>query len=438
MKLACLLNRLLACALAFATLLPLMAHAQLAPSPNAAVQSAAAAQKQPLLDSLREFVNIETGSRDHEGITQATELLGNKLRALGGQIEFIEPLEATNYRMMDTPDKIGRMVKATFKGTGTKRILLIAHIDTVYPKGMAAKQPFRIGTGIDGDKAYGLGISDDKQGVAMVVHIVAMLRALNFNEYGTLTVLVNGDEEISSPGSRAELTKAGSEHDAVLSFEATRTNGDKLSLATSGIASVELKVEGRASHAGAAPERGVNALYELSHQIMQMRDLSQNDKGLKLNWTVAQSGTNRNVIPAYATAQADVRVIRVADYDGIEATVRQKAKTQLLADAKVTVNFERRRPPLEATAANRKLAAHAQTIYAELGRKLEVDDQPEGGGTDAAFAALKTEAPVIERFGLQGFGGHTADNEYVLLDTIEARLYLAARLVMDVSRGKGL
>ena len=417
-----------------ATLMSAPAHAQLARSPDAAVQAAAAAQRQPLLASLKEFVDIETGSRDHEGITQATELLGSKLRALGGQVQFIEPLEATNYRMMDTPEKIGRMVKATFTGTGSKRIMLIAHIDTVYPKGMAAKQPFRI----EGDKAYGLGISDDKQGVAMVVHVVAMLKALNFNEYGVLTVLVNGDEEISSPGSRAELIKAGGEHDAVLSFEATRTNSDKLSLATSGIASVELKVEGRASHAGAAPERGVNALYELSHQIMQMRDLSQNDKGLKLNWTVAQSGTNRNVIPAYATAQADVRVLRVADYDGIEATVREKAKKQLLPDAKVTVNFERRRPPLEATAANRKLAAHAQTIYAELGRKLEVDDQPEGGGTDAAFAALKTQAAVVERFGLQGFGGHTADNEYVLLETVEARLYLAARVVMDVARGKGL
>jgi glutamate carboxypeptidase len=398
------------------------------------VQAAAAAQKQPLLDSIREFVNIETGSRDHEGITQATELLGEKLRALGAMVEFIEPQEATNYRMMDTPEKIGRMVKATFKGTGTKRILMIAHMDTVYVKGMAAKQPFRI----DGDKAYGLGISDDKQGVAMVLHVAAMLRAMNFREYGTLTILVNGDEEISSPGSRFELTKAGSEHDAVMSFEATRTANDKLSLATSGIASVELKVEGRASHAGAAPERGVNALYELSHQILQMRDLSQNDKGLKLNWTVSQAGTNRNVIPAYASAQADVRVLRVSDYDGIEATVRERAKNQLLPQAKVIVNFERRRPPLEVTAANRKLAAHAQNIYAELGRKLEVDDQPEGGGTDAAFAALKTSAPVVERFGLQGFGGHTADNEYVLLDTIEARLYLAARLVMDVSRGKGL
>ncbi len=424
----------LACLLLGAAFVTATAQAQLAPSPNLAVQNAATAQKQPLLDSLKEFVNIETGSRDHEGITQATELLAVKLRALGGQVQFIEPQEATNYRMMDTPDKIGRMVKASFTGTGSKRILMIAHIDTVYPKGMAAKQPFRI----DGNRAYGLGISDDKQGVAMVVHVVAMLQALNFKEYGTLTVLVNGDEEISSPGSRAELTKAGSEHDAVLSFEATRTTSDKLSLATSGIASVVLKVEGRASHAGVAPERGVNALYELSHQILQMRDLSQNDKGLKLNWTVSQAGTNRNVIPAYATGQADVRVLRVADYDGIEATVREKAKNQLLPEAKVTVDFERRRPPLEATAANRKLAAHAQSIYAELGRKLEVDDQPEGGGTDAAFAALKTQAAVVERFGLQGFGGHTADNEYVLLDTVEARLYLAARVVMDVARGKGL
>jgi glutamate carboxypeptidase len=169
-----------------------------------------------------------------------------------------------------------------------------------------------------------------------------------------------------------------------------------------------------------------------------MRDLSQNDKGLKLNWTVSQAGNNRNVIPAYATAQADVRVLRVADYDGIEATVREKVKNQLIPQAKITVNFERRRPPLEATDANRKLAAHAQTIYAELGKQLEVDDQPEGGGTDAAFAALKTQAAVVERFGLQGYGGHTADNEYILLDTIEARLYLATRVVMDVARGKGL
>jgi glutamate carboxypeptidase len=417
-----------------AALLSSAAVSQTQPQADLVLQRAVTAQRQPLLDTLREFVNIETGSRDVEGLTQATELLAGKLRALGGVVELIEPTDATTYRMEDTPERIGRMVRATFKGSGSKRILMIAHMDTVYLKGMLARQPFRV----EGKRAYGLGISDDKQGVAMVVHVVGLLKSLNFAEYGTLTVLVNADEEISSPGARALLSRAGAEHDAVMSFEASRADTDKLSLATSGIASVALKVEGRASHAGGAPERGVNALYELSHQILQMRDLSEPHLGLKLNWTVSQAGTNRNVIPAHASAQADVRVLRVADYDRIEATVRERAKTQLLPQSKVTVIFERRRPPLEVTPANRKLAAQAQSIYSELGKTLVVDDQPEGGGTDAAFAALETKAPVVERFGLQGFGAHSADNEYVLLDSIEPRLYLATRLIMDVARGKGL
>ena len=136
--------------------------------------------------------------------------------------------------MEDTPAQTGRIVRATFRGTGTKKILLIAHMDTVYLQGMLAKQPFRI----DGDRAYGLGISDDKQGIAVILHTVAMLQALDFREYGTLTVLVNADEEISSPASRALLTQLGAEHDATLSFEASRHDSDKLALAKIGRAHV--------------------------------------------------------------------------------------------------------------------------------------------------------------------------------------------------------
>jgi glutamate carboxypeptidase len=126
----------------------------------------------------------------------------------------------------------------------------------------------------------------------------------------------------------------------------------------------------------------------------------------------------------------------VADYDDIEKKVRERIKNQLVPDAKVEMNFERRRPPLEATAASRALAKHAQQIYSELGKKLVVDDVAEGGGTDAAFAALNTKAAVIERFGLQGFGAHSADAEYVLIDSIEPRLYLLTRMIMDVSQSK--
>jgi glutamate carboxypeptidase len=401
-------------------------------APDARIAALAAKEKPALLETLKELVSIESGSRDLEGLEKISDLIAAKFKAMGGEVELIDP-SADAYRMEDTPEKIGRVVRATFKGTGKKKIMLIAHMDTVYTVGMLNKQPFRV----EGDKAYGLGIADDKQGVAVITHTVAMLQALKFKDYGTLTVLINGDEEISSPGSRTLITRLGGEHDAVLSFEGSSVKEDKLSLATAGIASVALNVTGKASHAGSAPELGVNALYELSHQILQMRDLSDPATGLKMNWTISKSGSNRNVIPASATAGADVRVLKVSDYDRIEKQVQERVKKQLIPEAKVEMKFERRRPPLEATDASRALAKHAQQIYKdELGKPLGADDAVAGGGTDAAFAALKTKAPVVERFGLQGFGAHSADAEYVLVDSIEPRLYLATRMVMDLSRSK--
>jgi len=416
-------------ALRFVALLALMGGALA--QPVEPVLSLAKKEKQPFLDTLKDLVSIETGSRDLEGLEKAAYLIAGRLQALGGKVDLIDPT-ADAYRMADTPAKIGKIVRARFEGKGTRRILLLAHMDTVYLRGMLAKQPFRI----EGDRAYGLGIADDKQGVALVLHALAILKAIDFRDYGLVTVLINADEEMSSPGSRKLITREGERHDAVFSCESSRVDSDKLALATAGIASVILKVKGRASHAGSAPEMGRNALYELAHQILQTRDLSNPSTGLKMNWTLASAGTNRNVIPAEASATADVRVLRVADYDRIEREVRGRIRNRLISDTQVEMTFERRRPPLESNAAARALGAHAQKVYAEIGRKLAVDAVAEGGGTDAAFAALESKAATLERFGLQGFGAHSNDAEYVLLDSIEPRLYLLARMVMDVSLGK--
>lgn len=398
----------------------------------AAVAALAESEQPKLLDTLKALVNIETGSTHRDGLDTAAEFIAARLKALNGEVEIIEAPAADIYPLEGVPDRFGRVVRATFRGTGSKRIMLIAHMDTVYPVGMLSKQPFRV----DGNLAYGLGIADDKQGVATIIHVVAMLQALNVRDYGVLTVLINGDEEISSPASRKLITKLGSEHDAVLSFEASNRNSDKLSLATSGIAMATMTVKGKSSHAGGSPERGVNALYEMAHQILQLRDLSVPETGLKMNWTVANAGIVRNMIPPGAQAWADVRLLRIDDLLALESKVNARIKNKLLPDSAVTVTFENRRPPLEATAASRALAAHAQTIYRELGKTLVIDAEAEGGGTDAAFAALKTKAPVIERFGLQGFGAHSADAEYVLISSIQPRLYLATRLVMDIASGK--
>lgn len=387
-------------------------------------------EQQAYLDTLQELVSIESGSADIDGLNRIADRIAARLRALGGDVEFVEP-PAGMVRFQNTPPRTGKSVVGRFRGTGSGRILLLAHMDTVYPRGMLASQPFRV----EGDRAYGLGIADDKHGVALILHLIATLKALDFSDYGLITVQINGDEEVSSAGSRTLITRLGSEHDLVLSFESAGGE-DSIRLTTSGIAAVQLKVTGRASHAGAAPEAGRNALYELAHQILQTRDLSNVATGVKMNWTLASAGSARNVIPAEAHATADVRVLRVSDYDVIERQIRDRLRTQLIADTTVEMVFERARPPLEPSAAARAVAAHARRIYLEIGRELDVQDRAPGGGTDAAFAALSSRAAVLEGFGLKGFGAHSDASEFVEVSSIVPRLYLATRLVMDAALGK--
>jgi glutamate carboxypeptidase len=168
--------------------------------------------------------------------------------------------------------------------------------------------------------------------------------------------------------------------------------------------------------------------------MLQTRDFSDPSRGIKMNWTMVSGGTNRNVIPAEASGAADVRVERVADYDGLEAKLRETIKKQLIPETRLDLNFERRRPPLQPTAAALAVGRHAQDIYAEIGKTIKVTDTVAGGGTDAAFAASNTKAPVLERFGLLSFGAHSNSDEYILIDSIEPRLYMTTRLIMDFSK----
>ena len=401
---------------------------------QAQIQAQVRAQVPDVLASLKDLVGIESGSRDLEGLAQLSTLVAQRLQSAGMVVQVL-PTQAPGFHPQLKGAKLGAMVYATRSGTGSgtgkRKVLMIAHMDTVYARGMGAKQPFRV----DGDKAYGLGISDDKGGVALVLHTVQLLDQMGFKDYAELGVLINADEEIGSPGSAAFITQLGGEYDAVMSFEGGGFQEDYVRLATSSIAIVEMKITGKASHAGSSPERGRNALYEMAHQILKSRNLGDADKGLKINWTVGNAGETRNVIPASAVAIADVRSLNNADLDIMEALLRQSVQDKLIPDTTIELTFYRSRPAFVANGVSRTLAAHAQRIYKELGLKLDVRDRATGGGTDAAFAGLRPRGGVLESFGLRGFGAHSNDDEYILVSSIAPRLYLATRMVMDVGSG---
>ena len=412
------------------------AAAPMPPSPaDQALLTKVQAELPAYLETLKTLVGMESGSRDLEGLATIADHVAGRLRSAGMQVQ-VRPTQAPDFHPQLKGAQLGPMVYATRSGSGSKKVLLIAHMDTVYPKGAGAKQPFRI----DGDRAYGLGIADDKQGVALILHTVELLAKRGFADYAQLGVLINGDEEIGSPGSNAFITQLGGEYDAVLSFEgggpADTPGSDMVRLATSSIAIVEMKVTGKASHAGASPHLGRNALYELAHQMLKSRNFGDPAKGLQLNWTVATAGNSRNVIPAEASAIADARSLTNEDLDLLEAALKKSIEDKLIPDTRIELSFYRSRPAFVANAASRALAQHAVKLAGGINLPLTIRDRATGGGTDAAFAGLRPKGGVLESFGLRGAGAHSSNDEYVPVSNIVPRLYLATRMVMDVGRGQ--
>ena len=196
------------------SLLLALAPVTAAAQSNDAVRALAQRERPRLLDTLKALVEVESGSADIEGVTRIGTLIADRLRGLGGTVDLVPPA-ADRPRVISLPQQFADTVVARFRGRGTARILLLAHMDTVYERGMLAPQPLRI----EGDRAYGLGIADDKHGIALILHALTMLKALGVDGYGVITVLMSPDEEVGSLAERDLLTKLGAEHDVVLSFE---------------------------------------------------------------------------------------------------------------------------------------------------------------------------------------------------------------------------
>ncbi len=388
-----------------------------------AVFKAAQAAQPAVIETLQKLVLIESGSANLPGLAKVADYAQARLNALGATTERIKASDSERV-----------MVKGVFKGKGRLKAMLIAHMDTVYPDGILASQPYKL----DGNRLYGPGIADDKGGIAVILHSLGVLKSLGWNDYATVTVLFNPDEEIGSGGSGTLIQALAAEHDVVLSYEPTAAKSmakvEGVLLAAAGTATAKMEVKGRASHAGAAPDEGRNALIELSHQMLATQDIAKNIPGAQLNWTYAQAGSVRNQIPAQAMATADVRLLKPDAAEKLQAALAAKTQeSHRVPDTHVHVSLDVGRPPYVAGERGMALAQRARAIYAELDGRPLFFHPVTGGGTDAGFASGSGKAAVLESLGLAGWGFHAKD-EYIEIDSIVPRLYLTARLLQELGK----
>jgi glutamate carboxypeptidase len=265
-------------------------------------------------------------------------------------------------------------------------------MDTVYERGVLQSEPIRL----DDNKLYGPGIADDKGGIAVILHSLQILKEAGWNDFANLTVLFNPDEEVGSIGSGELIATFAEQHDTVLSCEPNPSKAvaktESLLLGAAGTASVTMEVQGRAAHAGAAPELGRNAIYEISHQILQTRDIAKDIPGAQLNWTDVISNKATNQIPELAVAQADVRITVPGAERKLDAALQAKvASSKLVPDATTSVKLVVGRPAFLAGPAGKALAERAQAFYRELDRDLALVPMT-GGATDAGFAMRSGKA----------------------------------------------
>lgn len=375
-------------------------------------------KKAGYLNELGTYVNIDSGSGYEEGLKNFQGMLIERLQALGAEVEYQE---------VNKP-QAGYIIKATLRGTGKGNALLLAHADTVYAAGTVERRPFSM----DETRAYGPGVSDEKGGLTLALNALEILKEMNFTDFERITFLINPDEEKSSLESREMIKAVAKDYKYTLSVE-PGIPGDKVMNWRKGIGRLTMEVTGRNAHAGIEPEKGRNATVELSHQIVQLSNLGNAQKMTTVNWTLLdKTKTPVNVIPDYAWAQADVRVLYPDEYDRIMKDAEATAKKQLVPDTQVKFSMFQGRPPFAKNDKTDALVAYMKNLYAnDLGMVLGIEGS--GGGSDANYAAI-VGSTAVDGMGVVGGNDHTPD-EYIELNSIVPRMYLLTKTLMDIGGG---
>ena len=369
------------------------------------------------LDDLKTTVNIDSGTYTKAGIDQVAAYLEERFQSFGFSTRI------------EQQEKYGNHLVATHTGSAPNgpRILLIGHIDTVFPEGEAGRRPFAISAKNGGHIATGPGVLDMKSGVLIGMYGLHILIDAREANYQSVTFVCNSDEEIGSPNSKPLIEELAKQSDAAIVLEpgcalATVVSSRR----TSGQYRVE--VRGVSAHAGVEPQKGRNAILELSYQVQKMQALNGTVPGTTLSVGVIHGGERTNVVPDYAYFDMDVRASDQAGIQAIEAAMRRVVTQNVLQGTKITLSGYMLVQPFERNERNAWLIQLVKEAGSELG--LNIEDVGSGGASDANNAAA-VGVPTIDGLGAGGGLAHNP-GEYIELDYLPTRIALLAGLVQKI------
>lgn len=353
---------------------------------------------------LKKLVEIESPSADKAAVDRVGAQIVEQARNLGAKVEAIRN------------DVTGDHVLARW-GNGVKGILLLCHMDTVFPAGTLERTPYREADG----KIYGPGVLDMKSGIAISLAAIEDAMRLGGSKR-PITLLCTSDEEIGSLTSQEHIEKFARESALVLVMESAMPDG-ALKTWRKGVGEFRVRVKGRAAHAGGDHEAGRNAIEEMAHQILAIQRLTNYSTGTTLNVGVIHGGTVSNVVPEQADIQVDVRVMQAGEWERLEE--RMKRFQPVLEGTSLEIAGGLNRPPMPFDERMKETFTKVQSIAAGIGMELKAGGT--GGGSDANFVA-PLGIPVMDGLGAVG-EGHHSDREYILAESLETRKRLLAEIL---------
>lgn len=361
-----------------------------------------------MVEDLRWLVEMESPSTDKTSL----DLVADSIAAyaadkIGGTTEIIKH------------GKSGNQVIMRFDGRDRPQILVLVHFDTVWPVGTLGVLPFRIEDGL----AYGPGVFDMKGGLVQGIWALRAIRKLqSFRR--SVAFFCNSEEEMGSPSSRDLIEREALKSEAVLVLEPSQDG--KLKTARKGAGTFNIKVTGRAAHAGLDPTEGISAIDELSRIVLSLHSMTDLEKGTTLNVGVIRGGTRPNVIAQEATAEVDLRVANRSEAKRIIPMVLglKPHDPRVLLDIQGGIVH----PPMERTEAIGRLFLLARRIAAEM--KIDLGECSVGGASDGNFSAA-LGIPTLDGLGAVGGGAH-ANDEHLVIEEMPVRAALLARLLLEL------